>query len=146
MFLATFAGAGLAPKAPGTAGSLAALPFAWLIAREWGGLGLVVAAAAVFATGWWAAAVVVRRVGPDPSIVVIDEVAGQFLTLAVVPLDWRYYAAGFALFRLFDIVKPWPVGWADRRVGGGFGVMLDDILAAIYAGALLLAGGAILGR
>jgi phosphatidylglycerophosphatase A len=146
MLVATFGGAGLAPKAPGTAGSLAALPFAVVLAHAGGGLALLIAAAAVFAIGWWAAAVVVRRVGPDPSIVVIDEVAGQFLTLAAAPLDWRYYAAGFVLFRFFDIVKPWPVGLADRRVGGGFGVMLDDILAAIYAGALLLVGGAILGR
>jgi phosphatidylglycerophosphatase A len=136
--LATWFGAGLLPRAPGTWGSLAALPFAWLLAA-WGGW-KALAAATVLATlaGWWAAAVYVRRNGrADPGEVVIDEVAGQWLTLILVPPDPWLYAGGFALFRLFDIRKPWPVGWADRRLGGGLGVMADDILAGLYAGAIL---------
>ena len=146
MLVATLCGVGLLPKAPGTWGALASLPFAWLVARAAGPAGLVAASAVLFAAGWWAAAIVARRLGDDPQIVVVDEAAGQFLTLAAAPLDFWHFAAGFALFRLFDIAKPWPVGWADRRIHGGFGCMFDDTLAALYAGALLLAGGLILGR
>jgi phosphatidylglycerophosphatase A len=146
MLTATLCGVGFAPKAPGTFGSLVSLPFAWLVARATGSTGLVIAAAVIFAVGWWAASIVSRRLGPDPQIVVVDEAAGQFLTLAAAPPDLWYWAAGFVLFRLFDIVKPWPVGWADRNIGGGFGCMFDDTLAALYAGAVLIAGGLILGR
>jgi phosphatidylglycerophosphatase A len=74
----------------------------------------------------------------DPGAVVIDEVAGQWLVLAVAPLDVWYFAAAFVLFRVFDIAKPWPVSWADRRIKGGFGVMFDDILAGLYGAAVLL--------
>lgn len=136
--LATWFGCGRAAKAPGTWGSLAALPFAWII-QSWGGaMALLAAAAFCFAVGWWAAAVYVRRTGTDdPKEVVIDEVAGQWLVLAAAPLDPALYALGFLLFRIFDIWKPWPVNLADRTVGGGLGVMLDDILAALYGAALL---------
>lgn len=75
----------------------------------------------------------------DPGPVVIDEVAGQWLTLALVPPDWLYYVLGFALFRLADIFKPWPASWADKKVDGGLGVMLDDVLAAVYSGGTLFA-------
>ena len=69
----------------------------------------------------------------DPKQVVIDEIAGQWLVLLIVPPGALEYALGFVLFRIFDIFKPWPVSWADRTIKGGFGVMLDDILAALYA-------------
>ena len=72
---------------------------------------------------------------------VIDEVVGQWLTLLLTPPSLLDYALGFALFRLFDIWKPWPIAWFDRRVGGGLGIMIDDVLAAVYA-ALLLAAAA----
>ena len=138
MLLATWFGAGLLPKAPGTWGSLAALPFAWLIERAWGPLGLVVAALAVFAVGCWAAGAVARGGGiADPGYIVIDEVAGQFLTLAAAPPGIATYLVGFALFRIADIVKPWPASWADRSVHGGFGIMLDDAIAAVYAALVL---------
>ncbi len=146
MLVATLGGTGLVPKAPGTMGALVALPFAWLCARAGGPLALIAAACLLFVVGWWAAAIVARKLGDDPQIVVVDEAAGQFLTLAAAPLDLWHFAAGFALFRLFDIAKPWPVGWADRNIHGGFGIMFDDTLAAIYAGAVLYAGGLILGR
>ncbi|HJU17057.1 MAG TPA: phosphatidylglycerophosphatase A, partial [Stellaceae bacterium] len=68
-----------------------------------------------------------------PGAVVIDEVAGQLLALVPAPRTPAAYALAFLLFRLFDIKKPWPVGWVDRRIGGGFGIMLDDALAAVYA-------------
>ena len=94
--------------------------------------------AAVFWLGLWAADRYMRAVGVhDPGAIVVDEVAGQWLTLAVAPLDPLAYLAGFLLFRVFDVLKPWPAGWLDRRVGGAFGVMIDDIAAAAYAGGAL---------
>ncbi|MEE9318236.1 MAG: phosphatidylglycerophosphatase A [Rhodospirillales bacterium] len=131
-------GVGLLPKAPGTWGSLAALPFAWLIVDAGGGAALAVAALAAFAAGMWASEVCLKISGDDdPKPVVIDEICGQWLVLVAVPNDVFHYALGFALFRFFDILKPWPVSWADREIKGGLGVMLDDVLAAVYAGALL---------
>jgi phosphatidylglycerophosphatase A len=146
MLVATLGGIGLSPKAPGTLGALVALPFGWLIARSAGAPGLVVAAALLFAVGWWAAAVVSRSLGKDPRAVVVDEASGQWLTLAAAPLDPWFYAAAFVLFRFFDIVKPWPVGWADRAIAGGFGTMIDDTLAALYAVIFLLLARWLLGR
>jgi phosphatidylglycerophosphatase A len=147
MLIATWFGAGLLPRAPGTWGSLAALPFAWLIAWAAGPPGLVAAALVLFPIGCWAAAATARRLGiHDPAIIVIDEVAGQWLTLAAAPFDPLAYAAGFVLFRFFDVLKPWPVSWADRRIGGGLGIMLDDVLAAVYAALVLIAGRVLLGR
>jgi phosphatidylglycerophosphatase A len=119
---------------PGTWGSLAALPCAWVIRSLWGSAGLAIAAAIVFAVGCWAAGTFAKASGvKDPGAIVIDEVAAQWLVLLAVPLDPLSYAAAFLLFRIFDIWKPWPVSLADRRVAGGLGVMLDDLLAAVYA-------------
>ncbi len=147
MVAATLCGVGLIPRAPGTWGSLAALPFAWLVARAWGAGGLAAGAVVLFLLGWWAAAAVTRAYGKDPQFVVIDEAAGQFLALAAAPvLDPWFFVAAFGLFRLFDIAKPFPVGWADRRIGGGFGVMFDDVLAAVYAAIVLLIARHFLGR
>jgi phosphatidylglycerophosphatase A len=136
--LATWFGAGKLPKAPGTWGSLAALPFAWVIRVELGMWALAAATVLIFAIGCWAAGAHARsHGGEDPGEVVIDEVAGQWLTLLPVAADPILYLAGFILFRIFDVWKPWPVRWADRAIGGGFGIMLDDVLAALYAGGLL---------
>lgn len=147
VLIATWFGAGLSPWAPGTAGSLAALPIAWVLAWTGGATALLAAAVVAFAAGWWASDVVARASGiKDAASIVIDEVVGQWLTLAVAPLDPLAYAAGFALFRFFDIVKPWPVSWADRAVPGGLGIMLDDILAAAYAAVLLALGRYFLAR
>ena len=96
--------------------------------------------------GWWASAVYVRRAREsDPREIVVDEVAAQWLVLAVAPLSLPYYALGFALFRAADIIKPPPAGWADRELGGGLGVMADDLLAAPYAMVILWAIAATLG-
>ena len=139
MLLATWFGSGLLPGAPGTWGSLAALPFAWLIAMEFGPGGLLAAALVAFVVGCWAADAVAKAGrANDPGFVVIDEVAAQWLVLAAAPTHLLAYAAGFVLFRIADIVKPWPASWADRRVHGGLGIMLDDVFAAVYAGAVLL--------
>ena len=133
ILLATGVGAGLLPKAPGTWGSLAALPFAWVIVSLGGPQALAGATLAVFVVGIWASNEAIGVTGiEDPQLVVIDEVAGQWLVLLLAPLSLPYYAAGFILFRALDITKPWPACWADSKVAGGLGVMLDDILAALY--------------
>ncbi len=133
--LATWFGSGLLPKAPGTWGSLAALPFAWVIASLGGPWALLVASLAVFALGIWASELYARRAGlKDPGVVVIDEVAGQWLAIVPVALQAAWLPLAFLAFRFFDILKPWPIGWIDKQVSGGLGIMLDDMVAGLYAG------------
>jgi phosphatidylglycerophosphatase A len=144
--IATGFGLGLLPAAPGTWASLATLPCGWLIAAWSGMAGLLAAAAIAFALGWWASARIGGTSGiDDPGFVVIDEIAAQLLVLAAAPRDWRWYAAAFVLFRLFDIWKPFPVSWCDRAVKGGLGIMLDDVAAALYALLLLAIGEGVAG-
>jgi phosphatidylglycerophosphatase A len=138
--VASWFGAGLSPKAPGTVGSLASLVL-WaplvLLEAPWWARAIVVVV--VFAVGVVVSNVVVKDRGEDPQVVVIDEVAGMGLTLLVCAASWPLLAVGFVFFRVFDIAKPWPVSFADQKVGGGFGVMLDDIVAGGYAlGCLVL--------
>jgi phosphatidylglycerophosphatase A len=141
MLIATGFGIGLLPVAPGTWASLAALPCGWLIRVAFGVPGLLAVAGIAFVIGWWAAERVARASGiGDPGAVIIDEIAAQLLILAATPLDWRFYLAAFLLFRLFDIWKPFPVNWLDRAVKGGFGIMLDDVAAAIYVLILIAIG------
>ena len=138
--VSTVFGCGMLPFAPGTWGSAAALPIAWFVRQNYGVAGLLIAAAAVFVIGLWAANIYVRRSSdPDPAPIVVDEVAGQLLVLSIAPLEWSYFLAGLVLFRVADIVKPWPASWAERRFKGGLGVMLDDFFAALYAWAMLYA-------
>ena len=133
--LATWFGVGLMPVAPGTWGSMAALPLGWLLYFFFHRGGVVVAAFAVMAIGIWAAEIVVRRGGArDPGLIVIDEVAGMLLTLAFTPLTWWGFAIAFVIFRAADVVKPFPANWCDTHVHGGLGVMLDDMVAAVHAG------------
>lgn len=132
-------GSGLFPRAPGTAGSLVALIPWWFALRElplaWYATVLVLA----FALGVWACDVAGRRLGVDDHRALVwDEFVGQWIALCAAPRSswpWTaaFMAAGFLLFRLFDVWKPWPIRIADRRVHGGLGVMLDDVLAGIYA-------------
>ena len=138
--LATWFGAGRLPRAPGTWGSLTALPFAAALAWLGGPwLGLLIALA-VFGLGVWASDRYMAACGlHDPAAIVVDEVVGQWLTLALLPLTPVAYLLGFVLFRIADMVKPWPAAWIDRTVADAFGVMLDDVVAAIYAGGLALA-------
>jgi phosphatidylglycerophosphatase A len=132
--IASWFGSGFLPGAPGTWGSLAALPFAWLIATYAGAWPLLLAANILFYIGWMAAHVAIRgQSDHDPGWIVVDEIVGQWITLFALPLNLFAYAIGFALFRLFDIWKPWPIRAVERRCGGGFGIMIDDVLAAIYA-------------
>jgi phosphatidylglycerophosphatase A len=132
--VATWFGAGNAPFMSGTVGSLAALPFAFLIQLYLGSVALLVSAVLVFFWGWWASVHYLRHnpENQDPKAIVVDEVAGQWLLLSFLPFTWQGYLVGFFLFRIFDIIKPWPVSFADSKVKGALGVMLDDILAALY--------------
>jgi phosphatidylglycerophosphatase A len=142
ILLATWFGAGYAPVAPGTFGSLFALPVGWALANEGGVMALAIATVFVSVIGIWVANVYMAQAGEhDPGPVVIDEVAGQWLTLLpmAAALTWQGVFIAFVLFRLFDIWKPWPISWADRSIDGGVGVMVDDILAGI-AGAVCLYG------
>jgi phosphatidylglycerophosphatase A len=136
-------GAGLSPWAPGTLGSAVAL-LPWLVLRALPWPAYVMALLLAFALGVWACNVMAGRLGlADPGAIVWDEFVGQWIALApllFVAQDWRWILAGFALFRLFDIWKPWPISWADRTVKGGLGVMLDDVLAGALAAAVLAIG------
>jgi len=137
-WLACGFGSGLTPKAQGTFGSLAAI-IPWLFLRglslpAW--LGVI---AVAFALGVWACDVAGRILGvEDHRSLVWDEFVGLWITLLpALVAPWWAVVAGFALFRLFDVWKPWPIAWFDRRVKGGFGVMLDDMIAGIFAGIVL---------
>lgn len=144
--LASFFGVGYAPVAPGTFGSLATLPLAFVLAYFYGLNGILAGVAVSFFIGTAATKEVLKHSKHDPSFVVIDEVAGQLLAFAPVAafLYGRAdsaagltYLLGFGLFRLFDITKPQPAKWADQKVLNAWGVMLDDIFAGLYAAAIL---------
>jgi phosphatidylglycerophosphatase A len=138
-FIATLFGIGRARYAPGTVASLVSLPFAFVIRFYMGSFGLMVAAVFASALGAWACDLYMKRVGKaDPSECVVDELAGQWLACAFAPFTLVGFALAFALFRLFDITKLWPISLAER-VPGGTGVMLDDIVAGLMAGAILTA-------
>lgn len=142
--LATWFGCGYSPKGPGTVGSLGAILPAWVVA-EWAGwppYAFAIAAVLVSVPGVWAAGAVERALGrEDPQIVVIDEVAGQWLTLAGAHvIDWKTVLAAFVLFRLLDIVKPPPARQLEN-LHGGFGIMADDLMAGVYGAAILWVAG-----
>jgi len=141
---ATWFGSGYAPVAPGTAGSLAALLIAiglryWLgISAVWiGALGTL-----LIAPGIWAAGVVAKEIGrTDPQIVVIDEVVGQWITIAgASTLNWKSWLGAFALFRVLDMWKPWPARQLES-LHGGTGIVADDVMAGIYGALVLFAAG-----
>jgi phosphatidylglycerophosphatase A len=138
-FFALGFGSGLSPRAPGTMGSLAALPLAipllYLSPTQYFGFVLL-----AFALGcYWCEKTSQKMAVQDPGAIVWDEIVSMWMVLAFVPSTWMGWFAAFLLFRLFDISKPWPIRWLDRRVKGGFGIMLDDVVAAVFAiGVLLL--------
>lgn len=145
--IATFGGAGLLPKAPGTWGSLAALPFGLGLLWAGGPWLLALGVLAVTAAGWWASAAHAGLTGmDDPGEIVIDEVAGQWIALLPASLAWPDVLTAFLLFRAADIFKPWPASWADRRLHDGLGIMADDLVAGVYAalGLYLLKTGGVL--
>lgn len=144
--LASYFGAGFSPFAPGTAGSFLTLPLAFVCAYYFGFMGILLLSAASFFIGIAASKEVLKYTKHDPSLIVIDEVAGQSLAFALVADKlvgnvhaWLIYLIGFAFFRLFDIWKPQPVRWADRKLLNAWGVMLDDVFAGVYAALCLYA-------
>jgi len=147
-FIATFGYAGLLKPAPGTWGTLAGLPFGWLILHQSGSFFLLMATAVLFFGGWFAAHHYMSATDKmdDPSEVVVDEVVGLWIALAAIPdLTWLWVALAFALFRLFDIWKPGPIRWADRTIKGALGTMVDDVLAGVAAALCILVLNAAIG-
>ena len=129
---------GLSPKAPGTAGSALAWLLMWPLALlpEWAVAGWVVLSAVL---GVWVCQSAAKTLGVhDHSGIVWDEFVGMWLVLMLLPQTVLVWVLGFVMFRVFDIVKPWPIGWLDRHLTGGLGIMADDILAAAYAVAVVL--------
>jgi phosphatidylglycerophosphatase A len=138
LFLAFGFGSGLAKKAPGTCGTLAAIPLYLLIAQS-GNLSYSLITLAITFAGIWICGQAADKLGEhDFGGIVWDEIAGYLITLWFIPFSWANVALGFILFRFFDILKPWPIKIADRRVKGGFGIMLDDVLAGIFANLVLV--------
>jgi phosphatidylglycerophosphatase A len=137
--LATWFWVGLLRPAPGTWGSLAALPFAWLIQSQFGPTALLLACVAVSALGVWAAGHhATRRELHDPGEIVVDEVAGMWISCLLLPAQaWALWALAFALFRALDVLKPWPISILDRHGSGGLGIMQDDVLAGLFVFAAL---------
>jgi phosphatidylglycerophosphatase A len=137
--ISTLFGIGHAPRAPGTIASAVALPIAGLIAWSGGRAVLMLAAVLALAIGAWASELYVSHTkASDPCECVVDELAGQWIACAFAPLSLAGYALAFVLFRLFDIWKPWPVRQAEH-LHGGLGIMADDVVAALIAGAILAA-------
>mgnify|MGYP003633761507 CR=1 FL=1 len=136
-FLALGFGAGLAPQAPGTFGTLVAVPFVIVFSS----LGLYAYLAFLVSgtlLGIYICGKTAQDVGEhDHGAIVWDEIIGYGLTMLLVPVSWQSLLLGFLLFRFFDIVKPWPIRWFDQRVHGGTGIMLDDLLAAVPAWLIL---------
>jgi len=138
-FLALGFGSGLAPSAPGTFGTLAAVPLYLLIVLLplWGQVAVITVA---FIVGVYLCQYTADALGVhDHPAIVWDEFVGLWITMLALPIlkqpvSWPLLLLGFVLFRFFDIVKPWPIRWLDAHVHGGFGIMIDDVLAAIFAG------------
>lgn len=143
-FLAFGFGSGLSPKAPGTFGTVAALPLYWLVMDlpllQYTLVLLAAGLAGIYICG---RASEMLGVHDHPGIV-WDEIVGFGVTLWAVPAQWPWILAGFVLFRIFDIAKPWPIGWVDRHVHGGAGIMVDDVIAGVFACALLHLAGMLL--
>ena len=133
-FIALGFGSGMARKAPGTFGTLAALPLYGVLAYMLPPIAIVALCLPVFLLGAWAAQKTCHDLGVhDHGGIVIDEIVAMWLVLAAAPSTLLGWLAAFALFRCFDILKPWPINWLDAHMPGGLGVMLDDLLAALYA-------------
>jgi phosphatidylglycerophosphatase A len=144
-FIALGGGAGLTRHAPGTVGTLVALPLAWLLRTYAGDTGFVVAICAALAGGVWAAQITGQALGsPDHGGIVIDEIAAFLVVLFLVGPEPRLEALAFVLFRAFDIVKPPPIRALDAALKNGIGVMLDDVLAAAYTLIVMAVGARVL--
>lgn len=135
--LATLFGIGRIPKAPGTWGSLAALPLCYVL-NDWGPFYSMVGTLLVIGLAIWAADSYERQSAQhDSQEIVIDEVAGMLVTMVWLPLTWQSFVIGFILFRVLDIFKPFPIRFFDQKVPGGFGVVVDDLVAGIIGSILM---------
>jgi phosphatidylglycerophosphatase A len=133
-FLSFGFGSGLSPVAPGTAGTLVAFPLYWLMLQWLSGTVILAVILLMFMVGVWACQYTGQALGvPDHGGIVWDEIVAFLLVLCVTPSTLVWYTVAFLLFRLFDIWKPFPIRQLDERIKNGFGVMLDDLLAALYA-------------
>lgn len=127
-------GSGCAPKAPGTFGTLAAIPFWWLLLQDVPLVPYICVLIAGFAFGVYLCEQTSKDLGVhDHGGIVWDEWIGLWITYLALPNGIEWIIIGFALFRFFDIIKPWPIKWLDEKVHGGFGIMIDDVLAGIFA-------------
>lgn len=132
-WLAFGLGSGLSPKAPGTAGTLVAIPLYLLLAQLplWA---YVLAVVVAFAVGVYLCEKTSREMGVhDHPGIVWDEFVGYWITMIGAPAGWLWVLLGFVFFRIFDVLKPWPIRWLDEHVQGGFGIMIDDVLAGVMA-------------
>ena len=130
-------GSGLAPKAPGTAGTIAAIPFLYLMSFL-NNTSYLIVLLIIIISGIWLCQKTSDDLGVhDHPGIVWDEFAGLFVTMVAAPFNWMTVVAGFVLFRLFDIWKPWPISFLDKKVSGGLGIMLDDIVAGVFAAVVL---------
>lgn len=142
LMLAFGFGSGLSPKAPGTMGTLAAIPLWWLLAQlPLASYLMVVLVSAII--GIYICGAAAKTLGVhDHGGIVWDEFVGFWIAMAALPVTWTSVILGFVLFRLFDILKPWPISWLDKKVSGGFGIMIDDVIAGLAAaGIIALLGG-----
>ncbi len=138
LFLAFGFGSGLAKKAPGTFGTVAAIPLYCLFVQA-NSIIYSLLTLIVTVSGVWICDIAAKKLDEhDFGGIVWDEIAGFLITMWLVPFTWQNLVLGFILFRFFDIIKPWPIKWIDQKVQGGLGIMLDDVLAAVFAGVLLL--------
>jgi len=140
-FLAFGFGTGLAPVAPGTFGSLPGILLFWLT-MDYGLYVQLAVALSITLAGIWICGESARRIGVhDHGGIVWDEIVGMYITLFAAPVSVVGWVLAFVIFRIMDIVKPWPIRDLDHRLGGGVGIMLDDLAAALYAAILLAFGG-----
>jgi phosphatidylglycerophosphatase A len=139
-FIATGCLIGFSPVAPGTFGSLAALPLCLLTARMHAGYALLSVIALILFSTWIAHAAEKIEGQTDPKQVVVDEICGMAIALFALPFTPFFIIWGFALFRVFDILKPFPIRWVDKNVPGGLGIMLDDIIAGLFANGVVRLG------
>lgn len=136
-FLAFGLGSGAAPKAPGTFGTLAAIPL-YLLLAQLPIAAYAIAIIAAFVFGVYLCDQASKDMGVhDHGGIVWDEFVGYWIAMIALPFHWVWIIAGFVLFRVFDILKPWPISWLDKRVHGGFGIMIDDVIAGIFAAVIL---------
>ncbi len=136
-FLAFGFGSGLAPKAPGTFGSVVGALIAWCML--WlAPMHYVLLTIIMFGIGVWLCGASSAKLGVhDHSGIVWDEIVGMMITYFLIPKGWIWLVLGFMLFRFFDVLKPWPISWLDKRVHGGFGIMIDDVIAGVFSLAVL---------